>query len=1535
MRKIKIAAVLLMLLIAMIPANADPSEDPETEKIKIAYIYSGGVTLFNNAAEDSVVKKYAEAIGYQGKSKGDDFDIIKNLNLDDVNVILLEHLDIEVVNALDATLKTAALNGATIISITGNTDDYATDDVDPEDLENIIKYVKNPSESNFKNLILKLSEFKGLTIEETIASPVVTNNYGIYHPDSKDGETPYIFKNAVEYMEWYKTRTDGGHVYDPEKPTIGVIPSSMMNNVARDSPVWNYFVRSIESRGYNVIVGTFVHNATKDIGESANLDNFIIDGEVVIDSAIAISRGGRFFSNAADIGTAELAQLNVPILHGIQLYDKTLTEESWRESNYGVIPDEHYQLAFGEQDGLIEPIVIALKGEDGSTNTPVSYQADWMTERAIGWANLAAKENADKKIVIPYYAAEAGKVNVGSDPDYYLDAPASILNLLNSMKDAGYDVGELPETPEELKDLMIENGYNIGTWAPGSLEKLVQNGTVKLLPVEEYIEYFNTLPEDKRNDVTDENMWGEPPGDIMVYESGGKQYFVIPVIEFGNVMLTPHPLRGRDQSLEALTHVGSYPPTHQTLAAYYYFRDIYEADALLPVWSNLGVMPGNEASLDAEDWTALMIGDLPHIHMLPMDATGVTDKRRANMLVIDFLTPYMLPSGLYGELEELETQTNIYDMIGTGDPETQAATIEEIQRLCRETEFDAALNLNWDNPDEAVRLIQKQLRAIKGSYIPYGDHILGVPPTNEQIFEMTEAMLTYNEFYAKINGADLVIQMDELIENKYGSGWESKKEDLLREIFSSKTPKEAIDSVLGAPDSHIEYALTMALIYKLGLENEKPTEEQAFAIADTLLSYDIYVQVNSSANGYKNLDTALTELYEDGEAEEMKGRLIQKVVLDGEYAKTHIVDIFGEEVYTEVSADTKQLYGKDLEQVLKTVQVQINSLNNPTNEIDSLLNALDGKYIPTGQTGDPIQNFEAVPTGRTPVQDDTRLIPTKAAYTVGGKLADLLIETYQKEHGGAYPEKVAFLLWAVEAARTGGTNEGEIFQLLGVEPKWQANGRLPTNDAFNVIPASELGRPRIDVVVETSGSYRDSYSRQVIWINQAVKAAAQAPDSEEYPNYVKRNSDAIYAALLEEYGEDHPTYTPEYLRELSYARVFGPPSGEYTPGIENIAGSGLEDEIDIADLYIQRMSHIYGLEINGKTLWGEQMPSLLENNLKDVDMGVFSRSSNLFGLLDHPMVASYFGGLAAAITASGGNADMYINNLRNGETDVQSLSEFLNADLNSRYLNPTWIEGMMNSGYAGTAHMEELFSAMGVWEMAMPDLVTDKMWSNLYETYMNDSKETGVTEYLKNQNAYAYQSMTASLLNSIYNGDWESSEDIQKLLEKEYIEQTILNGVVCCHHTCSNMEFNAKIVEGLLSMDISDSEKQKYLNELNMALGQDFNLPTKESGSGSGTGSAVIIETSENDSNRTAVSASETVVEGAGFGQDLTEAGSAPDAAPQITGYEMVTQRMENAASSVKDFISNPTVSTSSFIAIAFVILVIGAVFYGFRRKGI
>ncbi|MCL2141835.1 MAG: cobaltochelatase subunit CobN, partial [Methanimicrococcus sp.] len=733
---------------------------------------------------------------------------------------------------------------------------------------------------------------------------------------------------------------------------------------------------------------------------------------------------------------------------------------------------------------------------------------------------------------------------------------------------------------------------------------------------------------------------------------------------------------------------------------------------------------------------------------------------------------------------------------------------------------------NENEANDAVEKLSKQLRRIKNSNIPYGDHILGVAPEGEELAAMISAMISYQTSID--THLDAVFSTDEMRENA--------KIKMITSIITGKSSNAAVDEVLDE---------------LLGTNAASVTSAQRNNIENAL----------SNVNTYKN------------------------------------------------------------------------NIEACRNEITGLMDALDGQYITPGPTGDPIKKPDALPTGRNPYPMDPREIPTQAAYNMGVRLGNDLLKMYAEENQNASPEKVAFLLWAVEASRTGGINEGEIFYLLGVEPTWNtANNRINTQ-VFNVVSQNDLGRPRVDVVVEVSGSYRDTYAQQIAYINLAAKLASE---QDEPDNPVRKNSLAILEILKADENL-RAKYTDDELWDIACTRVFGPAPGEYTPGIENMAGTEYGSEANAAELYLARMSYMYVTFTSyeeGKTfkteIWNfgeERSEDILKAHLKDVNMGVFSRSSEVYGLLDHPMVASYFGGLAAAINASGGNSDMYINNLRSGSNEVQTLSEFLITDLNSKYFNPKWIEGMMNSGYAGTSHMNEFFEVMSVWSMAMPDLITESMFKNMYETYINDDKNLDVSDYLKSTNPYAYQSMVGNLLNAIYNGDWQPSDEIRQQLEKDYVEQTALNGVVCCHHTCSNMKFNQNIVNGLTAIDLSDNIKQQYLQEVNMALNQNFSMRSNTSSSGSSRTSTPLNITNASENNTLNFSENSSV-DGSGYGQDSDPAGT-----PEVSGYEMTV--VDITTSSLRDFLSHPTVSVSNALLIIFVVFITGAIFYGFKKRSL
>nr|WP_321497863.1 cobaltochelatase subunit CobN [uncultured Methanolobus sp.] len=1347
---------------------------------KICYVLSRPyeISFMDQVAANPEISSQMNISTYLGTTYADlSFDI------SDSDLILMSNLDSYVIEAIAPTVEDAKTNGAYVISLGDTLQQWELHNVNTSapEYSDIPLYMKYASETN----MYRLNTFIGATffsMNYTIEDPVSRPIYGIYHPVA-----PQIYDDLTEYLEWYE---ESG-TYDSANPTVGIVIDSF-TYVERDMPLLDSLVEEIESNSCNVIVATYSYK------DSKSLSYLMLDNKSVPDVAIVISRGSRLHYSNNEQGIADLQTLNITVMNGARLFSGVSVEE-WEESIKGVPPAQQYQVAYAEMDGIIEPIVISGKAIDEATgieyNQPIDYQVDWLVDRAIAWAELHEKDNSEKKVVIPYYNPEGGKADVGADIDYYLDAQASLANLLEAMKERGYDVGTEPlPNASEIADMMVERGHNIGTWAPGELNSMVENGTVILIPESQYMGWFDELTQEKQDEMTD--MWGEAPGNIMVYENETGKYLVIAVLEFGNILLAPDPQHGWSSSEQAMYNNDSYPPTHQCYAFYKYMAREYDADALFTIFSSVELMPGKECGLSAKDWGALLLEDMPHIHVLPMDAEGVFDRRRANMLVIDFMTPTIVPSGLYGDLANLQEEITLFKQ--ASDTAVQDSYRESILNQTRSLNLDNDLSVDLDSiegnatlTDEFIDELSDYLYDIKTAYMPYGSHILGEVPQGDELVILIEGML----------GDEYVEHVEAL------GGNEDLALSLLSEtILNGTSPYDAQILVLGQNSTDLDADLELALDY-------------------------------------------------------------------------------------------------------------LGRIQDSECEITKILDALDGTYITPGPSGDPIRNPDALPTGRNLCTFDDRLIPTKAAWDVGSELAEEMLDL-KLEEDGEYPEKIAFLLWSVETTRNQGVMESEILKLLGVEPQYDSKNRI---SGLRLMDSTELGRPRIDVMVVTSGLYRDVYPSKIELIDEAIKLAASA-DNDTYPNYVRLNSNETYQALIEE------GYNESLAYNLSLAKIFCPPLGGYTPGIqEAISSDTWEDSDEIAALYIDRMGYVYG-----EGIWGEHYSDVLELNLADVDTAIFSRTSNLYGVLDHEMVAAYFGGLSMAVEYVSGSApDMYINDL-SSSAEIETLSEFLNKDLRSRYLNPTWIEGMMGNGFDGTRYMNSVYEVMRAWDVTDSSLITDEMWNELYKTYFEDQYDLGVDEYLQSTNPYAYQSMAATALDSIRTGYWDASNEVVRNLVKEYVESVVEDGVTCCHHTCGNPLLNEFIQGKMDAAGLSQEIQDAYRQLMYDATLRDDVLAQQELDT-----SSVTRDDSLNSVQRAMASGSQssnqTTVSDSGAGMDMESSASdtvksTPD--NYVEGYEMTPESVPDVESG-----SGFSVTGSEIMASLLVLAGVGAIYLGFWKR--
>ena len=92
---------------------------------------------------------------------------------------------------------------------------------------------------------------------------------------------------------------------------------------------------------------------------------------------------------------------------------------------------------------------------------------------------------------------------------------------------------------EALKELVLKYGRNIGSWAPGELDRLLKENKTIQVPVATYRKWFDRLPEAFRKNVI--RQWGEVESSKIMMKN---DQLIIPVIILGNVLIMPEPRQG-------------------------------------------------------------------------------------------------------------------------------------------------------------------------------------------------------------------------------------------------------------------------------------------------------------------------------------------------------------------------------------------------------------------------------------------------------------------------------------------------------------------------------------------------------------------------------------------------------------------------------------------------------------------------------------------------------------------------------------------------------------------------------------------------------------------------------------------------------------------------------------------------------------------------------------------------------------------------------------------------------------------------------
>jgi len=434
-----------------------------------------------------------------------------------------------------------------------------------------------------------------------------------------------------------------------------------------------------------------------------------------------------------------------------------------------------------------------------------------------------------------------------------------------------------------------------------------------------------------------------------------------------------------------------------------------------------------------------------------------------------------------------------------------------------------------------------------------------------------------------------------------------------------------------------------------------------------------------------------------------------------------------------------------------------------TGEIQALLAGLAGGFVAPGPGGDPVRN-PGVPSGRNLYAFEADKLPTRAAYEAGAEAFEQLLESYRQDHEGKSPDKLAFSLWSSEAMRHLGILESQVLHALGVRPVWDAGGRV---QALEIIPAAELGRPRIDVVVQVTSVYRDQFDGFMRLLAEVVERLSRL---DEPGNVLASNSRSLATRL-----RDQGLGAAE-AEHLSQLRLFGNEPGDYGTGVSQLTldSTSWKEESELAQQFLSRLQYAYG---TGR--WGEKVDgqNLFAEQLKGVQAAVMARSSELNGVLatDHPF--EFLGGLSLAIRhLDGTSPSLYISDLRKREPRTTGAAGYLASELRSRYLNPQWIAAMQQEGYAGTLEVLNVANNLWGWQAADRSMVRADQWQALHDTFVKDQRALGVNEWFETHNPTAQTQLIERMVEAIRKGYWDAPAQTRRELAERWQALTTERG---------------------------------------------------------------------------------------------------------------------------------------------------------------
>lgn len=1035
-----------------------------------------------------------------------------------------------------------------------------------------------------------------------------------------------------------------------------------------------------------------------------------------------------------------LATLNVPVLKAIKVRDRSAIER--RMSADGLSQDKvYYQVAMPELQGASQPLVIANASEariDALSGIRVQgIEADIsgiesLVLRLTRWQSLQRKDNFQKRVGIIYYNHPPGRHNIGADN---LDVPASLWQILQDLKHAGYDTGELPESQAALLDLIQQRGINL----PRDAQALdTMAGAITTMSPQIYTQWFKTLPETVRRE-----MQQGPFG--LLHEQ------IVAALKAGKPELADDQLHHTFEEMHHLLEGVNHPARARALLLAEKLELCYLAAVDKGQTACLNDAPG-------------IIGALQKTGIEGLGGWGQAPGR-----VMVHKNKILLPGLQFGKI-----------FIGPQPPRGWEINEELLHA-----------NLAFPPPHQYLAFYHYLRNIFNADALVH----LGRHSTYE--FLPRRSVGLAEDDYSRIIAGDLPGIYPYIVDG-VGEGIQAKRRGLavmvdhltpplastplydellqLRQLVESFEASHSSSNKSGGNEAVAERLVKQIRDKVQALELE---DEMAAAMADELTIMGIsFDQLNDDMLVHE-VGHYLTDLQE-------RFMPLGLHIFGKDWSEDALTLML--ESMTDDDTDKSDL--NLWENNLKA---------SPEKEIQALLNGLNGGYILPGQGNDPIRSPDSLPTGRNFFALDSSLIPSPVAWQLGQEMAQaarrdnpqdpeksealiLWASDVVRDEG----VMIAFgldMLGLKPIWNSRGLVKGLTHQKLE-NNRVRRDTVFTTSGLFRDLYGQQmllLNRANLMALDASRDVIRRDYPALSFALSQALaplgKEAKGGQESlavnQVAAHWVKQAKDLLQRDVK-----------AEKAGVIASQRVFGDAPGSYGAGINRLVerSGAWQERSQLASVYLRRLGHSYGL-----SGFGAPSQKAFESVLSNVQNTYFGRSSNLYGLIDNNDAFDYLGGLSLSIETLTGRApnNFVIDHSDPGAVKTRPLALALRQELRGRFLNPEWLKGLMAHDYAGARTMgSEFLEYLWGWQVTNPTLVGDWAWQEVKAVYMDDKYQLGLSEFLeKGHNAHVKANMLAIMLVAIEKGFWQADAQTTKELAENFARLVQENGLPGSGHT--------------------------------------------------------------------------------------------------------------------------------------------------------